>query len=93
MGAKLLRVHIVVGELRQIVPDFLQTAYEALSKDSPTEGSELVIHKRDARGKCKDCTWEGGIEDFVFICPSCGSFQLETLSGTELYLESLEVDD
>jgi Zn finger protein HypA/HybF involved in hydrogenase expression len=31
-------------------------------------------------------------DDFIFICSKCGSRELNTLSGTELLLEKIEME-
>lgn len=89
---RLNRVRVVVGGLRQVVPDNLCFAYEVLSRDTPAAGSVLEIETLPLRGECADCGWQGEIALPVFQCASCGAFAVRTLGGMELYLESLEIE-
>jgi len=90
--SRIVKVRVVVGELRQIVPDFLQSAYEMLTKDTPAEGSELEIAHAAITAKCSACGWGGGIPKTDFHCPECESLDVQVSGGMELYLESFEVE-
>ena len=52
---RLLKTCMVVGGLRQIVPEYLQFAYKTLTKDTPADGSLLEIDTKPVIGKCKKC--------------------------------------
>ena len=87
----LLKARVVVGKLRQVVPDNLAFAYEVLGKEAGISGSKLEIVERPITAKCKECGWQGEIRDSLFMCARCESMNIEQLSGSELYLENLEV--
>lgn len=89
---RLLKVRVVLGELRQVVPECLQFAYEELSKGTPAEGSTLEIVHRPVTARCRQCGWEGEIKDKLFLCGRCEAANVEVLTGKELYLDSLEID-
>ena len=88
----LQKVHIGVGEMRQVVPDTLKFAYNQLTEGTAAENSELIIHDKPLRALCSDCKWEGRLEEMIFICPACDSRNLEIISGKELQLESMEFE-
>jgi hydrogenase nickel incorporation protein HypA/HybF len=54
-GSKLKKVVVKVGELVAVVPDSLQFCYQALTADTPMEGSELVIEVIPVAASCQDC--------------------------------------
>ncbi|MBN1270153.1 MAG: hydrogenase maturation nickel metallochaperone HypA [Kiritimatiellae bacterium] len=89
---RLVKSRVVVGGLRQIVPDYLREAYGILTKETPAEGSDLEIRSVPILGKCRACGWQGELQEAVFECPKCGSLDVEMVGGTELYLESMEVE-
>jgi hydrogenase nickel incorporation protein HypA/HybF len=89
---RLVRVSVVVGRMRRIVPESLRLAYEILSQGTPLAGSALDLQDRPVTGRCQTCGWRGAIEESVFLCPDCGSANLEVISGMELYLDCLEVE-
>ncbi len=84
---------LVVGEWRQVVPANLQAAYDVLVRDTPAAGSTLVIETVPVTGHCRQCGWEGTPPARTLVCGRCAAAGLDLLTGTELYLRSLEVDD
>lgn len=90
---RLLRVRVVCGALRQMVPETLQLAFELLSRDTPAAGATLEVSARPARFRCRDCGTEAAVDENLFVCAACGAADVEVTAGRELYVESLEVDD
>ena len=90
---RVLKVRVVAGALRQIVPEYLTFAYEELSKGTSAEGSVVEFVSAPVICTCPACGWHGERHDDMFRCGQCGSTELELTGGTELYLESIEVDD
>lgn len=91
-GTRVKKVKLVVGAMTNVVPDAMQLAFEAMSRDTPVEGAELVIREVPLTARCRECGWEGEIEQYSFLCPECSSLTIEVLTGRELYLESMEVE-
>ncbi len=89
---RLVKARIVVGELRQIVPEYLQQAYEIVVKGTIVEGSSLDIKQAPVVGECSDCGWKGELLKDNFCCGACGSGKLKVVGGMELYLDNLEVE-
>lgn len=94
-GARPLRVRVVAGEFRQLVPDYLCRAYGILTSGTPAEGSTLEIKAAPIIGECRDCGWRGNLAVGEFWCRSCESVKIDLVGGMELHLESieLEIDD
>jgi hydrogenase nickel incorporation protein HypA/HybF len=86
------KARVFIGALRQIVPESLGMAYEVLTTDTIAEGSVLEMEFVPIKIKCKHCGWSGEIEDMFFQCKQCASGEIEILSGKELYLDRLEVE-
>lgn len=89
---KIVMVKLKVGALSGVVPEFLETAFEAYKKDTLASEAQLKIEKVPFRIQCQNCQSEMTREDFVLICSNCGSRNLKTLSGTELLLEKIEME-
>ena len=89
---RMLKTRIVVGAMRQVVPEYLSFAYESLAKGTPAEGSALDIVPAPVVAKCRKCGWQGEGANPSFQCGQCQSYDLDIEGGTELYLESLEVE-
>ena len=89
---RVCKTGIACGNLRQIVPEYLQTAYEALTKGTIAEGSLLEIREIPAAGRCSICGWQGELLNNVFDCPACAAPIADMYAGQELYLENIELE-
>ena len=86
------RVIVQVGRLRAVVPDILRWGFEVAAAHTLAEGAALVIEEIPIVIRCRTCDAESRLDDPVFICPRCGGFDVEPISGDELILKSLEID-
>lgn len=91
-GVKLLKARLVVGKLRQVIPENLRFAYEVLTKDTPAAGSQLEIAEIPIAASCKACGWTGQIDGKMFVCGACQSVNIEVTGGKELYLDEMEIE-
>lgn len=89
---RVIRVRIVVGKLRQLVPSYMQDAYLLLTKDTLAQGSALDIRVEPVTGLCPLCGWKGELSPSNCTCGACGSDRTEVSGGLELYLENIEVE-
>lgn len=86
-------VKLVVGRMRQIVPETMRFAFEAASKGTVAEGAALHMEFVPIRMRCGACGHEFEVDDRVFVCPQCGDTDLELKKGMELLIESMEGED
>lgn len=89
---KVVRVKLQVGILSGVVPEFLKSAFDIYKKDSVASEASLDIEQVPLKIRCQTCGREIQKDDFIFVCDDCGSRDLETLAGTELLLEKLELE-
>jgi len=92
---RLVRVKISYGRISAIVPEALQTAFQALIHNTHLEGAVLETSEIPLRAKCRSCFREfsGGDDLFVMTCSHCGAeFGHEIISGKEMFVEELEVE-
>jgi hydrogenase nickel incorporation protein HypA/HybF len=86
-------VEVRVGALRQVVPSALEFAFEMVTQETPLDGAELRIEAVPAVGRCSVCGTEAQFDWFPFACQACGSTDVELISGEELLVEAIEIDD
>jgi hydrogenase nickel incorporation protein HypA/HybF len=91
-ATKIVRVRLKVGKLAGVVPEFLQTAFDSYKQDTIAAASHLEIEEVPLKVRCRKCTAEIEKEDFVLVCPSCGSTDLEILEGMELLLDKIDLE-
>jgi hydrogenase nickel incorporation protein HypA/HybF len=92
-GAKPLKVAVRIGELAAIDPDALRFSFEALTRETEWERLKLEIEICPRRHRCNDCGTEFDVKDYVFECPQCSSTRNECISGEELELAYLELEE
>jgi hydrogenase nickel incorporation protein HypA/HybF len=92
-GHLVKRVRLTVGELSGILPDSLSFCFTALTQGTPLAGARLEIEQTPLTARCHSCTVTSHLEYGLFLCPSCGSADITVLSGSELQVTELEIDD
>lgn len=91
-ATKILLVKLKVGKLAGVVPEFLQTAFDVYKNGTIAREARLEVEEVPLKIRCRACHAITEKDDFVFVCPVCGSTDLETLEGTELLLEKLGLE-
>ena len=92
-GSKVRRVNLQVGKLSAIVPDSLRFCFDLVVKDTPLDGAELAIEELPVVARCKDCDTEWTVTEAVFTCTHCQGGNIDILSGRELDITSIEIED
>ncbi len=91
---RLTAIHLVVGELTGYVPDSIQFYFDVLSQDTPAAGAVLAVRRVPARVRCASCQADYAPEaGLLWLCPACGGLGGEVISGQELLVESINVDE
>jgi hydrogenase nickel incorporation protein HypA/HybF len=86
-------IRIRVGQLSGIVPDSLDFCFSAIVNDTDMQRAKLAIEHVPTLSQCKTCAHRFGIEDWIFTCPVCQSTNLELISGKELEIVEIELED
>ena len=92
-GARIQRVNLQVGKLSAIVADSLRFCFDLVVKDTPLEGAELAIEEVPVVARCRDCQTQWTVSEPVFTCQSCQGGAIDILSGRELDIKSIEIED
>ncbi|MEW5910504.1 MAG: hydrogenase maturation nickel metallochaperone HypA [Thermodesulfobacteriota bacterium] len=92
-NATVSTVKLKVGKLSAVVPESLRFCFEIAAQDTPVAKARLEIEEIPVMIKCKTCNalWE--INEPAFGCKACGRGSIEVISGRELDIESIEVED
>jgi hydrogenase nickel incorporation protein HypA/HybF len=92
-AVKVSKITIRAGQLRGIIPEQLRFCFGFVAKDSIVEDADLIVNTLPIKGSCRKCEEEFFVREYQFICPSCGSEEIEVLQGMELLVENIEVTD
>jgi hydrogenase nickel incorporation protein HypA/HybF len=87
---KVTRVTLEIGKLSCVLPDAVRFCFDLCAEGTVAEGAALEIFQPDGRGRCRSCGAEFSIET-VFARCSCGSADLEWLSGEQLKVKEMEI--
>jgi hydrogenase nickel incorporation protein HypA/HybF len=92
-GRRVTVVSLRVGRLRQVVPDTLDFYFGFVADGTVCEGARLEQELVPALLQCAACdrTWEIELPDFR--CATCGAVEVDVISGDELEVESIEVEE
>jgi hydrogenase nickel incorporation protein HypA/HybF len=83
-------VTLRLGELAGISPQSLALGFEMASRGTPLHGAMLIIEPVAAVYRCGGCGAEFPSKRGYIPCPTCRSFDVELLSGDELYVAEME---
>ena len=86
-------IRIRVGSLSGVVAESLDFCFGAIVGGTPWASAKLDIEKVAATATCPGCSGSFAIGDLGFVCPSCGSCDIQLVSGTELQVLEVELSD
>jgi hydrogenase nickel incorporation protein HypA/HybF len=89
---KVTEIRLVIGDMREVVSEAMEFAFDALAPGTLSEGAQLVITRVEPRSRCTQCGCMFEHDRFHWGCPACDSLSTELLAGRELHIDSIEVD-
>ena len=87
------KVGVRIGEMSAIDPESLRFCFEAMIQGTDLESLELGIEVCPLRYRCQVCGREFVVRDYDSHCPQCASLETTYISGDELELAYLEVEE
>lgn len=92
-GMTLTKIAVRVGDLAGVDPNALKFCFDALVKETDWESVVLEIERRAQRHRCPRCGKEFEVINYDTTCPACGESTTTFLSGNELELAYLEMEE
>ncbi|MDR3036827.1 MAG: hydrogenase maturation nickel metallochaperone HypA [Coriobacteriales bacterium] len=89
---RVCEVRLVIGAMREVVPDAMEFAFEALAPKTLCDGATLTMRMLAPRSRCTQCGYEFEHDRFHRSCPACDSLVCELVAGKEMYIDAIEVD-
>ncbi len=88
------RVTLELGEVSTVIPDYLIDVWKWNSKKSELfKDCALTIERISAVTFCTDCQKNYSTVEHGKICPFCGSENTYLVTGNELMIKEIEVDE
>jgi len=87
------KVGVRIGEMAAIDQDALRFCFEAMVHETDLESLALEIEFCPRRHRCQVCGRDFVVHDYDSRCPQCESLETTCISGDELELAYLEVEE
>ena len=90
---KVARIDLDIGNLSGVLAESLEFCFEACTKGTLLEGAHLHINKIKGTAKCPACSASFEILAIYDSCPRCQSFPVEIISGREMRVCEIEIEE
>jgi hydrogenase nickel incorporation protein HypA/HybF len=91
-GRKVQRVLLEIGQLSAIMPHAVEFCFPICATDTIVAGARLEIQEIPGLAKCRQCGAMVPLEKPFGIC-NCGSRQLDLITGEELKIKEIEIEE
>ena len=88
-----VKVGVRVGELAGVDPEALAFSFQAITAGTEWARLALEIETCPRRHRCLACQTVFPVVNYQFACPACGDPRSEYVSGDELELVYLELEE
>ena len=90
--ATVTQINLRVGNLRAVIPESLRFCFSVLAKGTVLQSARLHIEQLPVRIECQSCKAGRYLDVPIFVCPECGSRDVRVVSGEELHIRSIEIE-
>lgn len=90
---KLLQVNLLIGQLSDEREESIQFYWDDLAKGTLAQEAKLHFQYVDAEMKCLECDTVFHPNEEIILCPSCQSHRLKLISGDDVKIESIDVEE
>jgi hydrogenase nickel incorporation protein HypA/HybF len=91
--SRVSKVQLAVGEFAGVDVQLLEFAFIELAPQSLPGHVQLAVRRVPLQAECNQCKLTFPIEFFRFVCPECGDTGIKVVSGEELMLESVTMEE
>lgn len=91
-AVKVTAINVVIGERASIIDDSILFYFDALTPGTLAEGARLNVRRTRMQFHCATCDANYTPSGDDFRCPRCGTVGRVTDDGSELMIESMEVE-
>ena len=87
------QINLKVGKLRAVVPESLEFCFSATAEGTVMEKAQLHIEGVPVKIVCQACQAAFDLDVPLFACTECGASDVRIVSGDELHIDSIEIED
>ncbi len=89
---QVVKIVLHIGPLSGVEAPLLQHAYPLAAAGTVAEHAVLEIHTLPIKVHCKSCGQDSEASANRLLCAHCGDWHTQLISGDEMLLASLELD-
>lgn len=92
-GKRVTKITLKIGLMSGVMPEYVQSFFDVISKGTAAEGAEITILPDPAVFICRKCG-EQTVYDQLgpeYVCSACGSGALRMLSGYGFQIVSVGI--
>ncbi|HOD34403.1 MAG TPA: hydrogenase maturation nickel metallochaperone HypA [Syntrophales bacterium] len=93
-AVRVISVSLRIGELSDVIDEWLQRYFDHLSRGTVAEGAGLLVERMPVVFRCEGCgkSFHVNIREVRdVVCPACGGGKASFVSGREFFIKSIEV--
>jgi len=93
-ATRVVSVSLRIGELSDVIDEWLQRYFDYLSRGTLAEGAVLRVERIPVIFRCEGCGESFPVrvrEVRDIVCPSCGGGKAVFVSGREFFIHNIEV--
>lgn len=87
------KVIVKIGKFSNILSDSLQFCFEAVINNTKFSNAKLEVDSIPLIIECNECKQKIEIESPVFLCSNCGSANIKLITGNEMSIDHIEIND
>ncbi len=84
-------IELDIGLLAGVEFDAFDFAWPEAIKNTVLENADRKINKIPGKAKCGRCGHVFDMQDYFELCPQCGAYENEVISGKELKIRSIDI--
>jgi len=92
-GARVVKVGVRIGEWSGVDPESLRFCFDAIAHMDAIDAPALEIEFMARQNRCSSCGITFALDQFHIECPRCGAEVTEPVSGNELELTFVELEE
>ena len=92
-ASRVSRIVVRVGPLAGVEADLLRRAWPLAAAGTVAADAGLVIEQTDIVVRCSECAAESIVRPNRLLCANCGGYQTRIVSGDELILMRVVLED
>lgn len=89
---RVVAINLVMGERASVLDDSLLFHFDLLTPGTVAEGARLNVRRTRMSFHCAGCGADYSPAVGTFDCPTCGQVGTVTSDGSELLVESIEIE-